>query len=479
MNRRRFIQDSLRALAGSYMLSQPLLTRARQAEPQRPPNILFIFADDLGWGDLGCYGHPRLQTPNLDKLAAQGTRFTQFYVCSGVCSPSRTALLTGKYPARLGIHGHLATHEKNQQRSMPDSLDPNVVTVPQLLRQAGYTTGHFGKWHLGTEDADKYGYDQARTSNGGGKNGYAIPPGGFQELRNQSSELFTNDTIKFIEKNKDRPFFANLWFLDPHATLDPSEEMTKPYKHYGQYLCNGKYQGAEMIYYSIVTNMDKHVGRVLDKLDELGLADNTIVIFSSDNGPEDIHINNASHSGVGSAGPFRGRKRSLYEGGLRVPLIVRWPDKTPTGAVDDTSVLTAADMLPTFCALAGVDTPEKEHFDGENVAAAFRGDTIVRNKPIFWEWRFGVVGHVLHRSPMLAIRSGKWKLLMNPDGARVELYDIPADPSELHNRADDYPQVVQMLSEQLLAWQKTLPPGHIDSWAGSNEYPWPQPLSEK
>jgi arylsulfatase A-like enzyme len=204
------------------------------------------------------------------------------------------------------------------------------------------------------------------------------------------------------------------------------------------------------------------------------LRDNTIVIFSADNGPEDISVRNASHSGVGSPGPFRGRKRSLYEGGIRVPFILSWPaGGTPAGKVDNDTPLCAVDLLPTFCALAGVKLSENIKLDGEVMDDVFKGIARPRTKPLMWEWRFRVHGHCINRSPILAIRKENWKLLLNPDGDRVELYDIPNDPMELNNQVDVQPDLVKSLSDQVLRWQATLPEGPFDPDAGSNAYPWP------
>jgi len=324
------------------------LAGAAAAFPQqRPSNVVFILADDLGWGDLGCYGHPHIRTPNLDRLAGQGAQFTQFYVNGSVCSPTRSAFMTGHFPARHRVHGHFAEHKLNEARSMPDWLDPSVVTLPKLLKDAGYATAHFGKWHLGSgpgaPEPHAYGFDDYRTVNANG-------PGWDQRdrfFRARSTELIVDETIRFVEQNRSRPFYVNVWSLLPHATLDPTEEQLKLYERYapaGQV----PHKGATQIFYASVTALDSAVGRLLKRLEELGLTQNTLVLFSSDNGPEDMEIRNASHSGAGSAGPFRGRKRSLYEGGVRVPLLARWPGRIQTGRVDDTSVWTGVDFLPTI-----------------------------------------------------------------------------------------------------------------------------------
>ncbi len=450
---------------------------APAAVAQQPrPNVIFILADDVGWGDLACYGSGQIKTPNLDKLARQGTLFTQFYVANPVCSPSRAAFLTGRFPARLSLHGHLATPELNRKRAMPNWLDPAVPTLTRLLQSAGYAIGHYGKWHLGSgPDApgpDAYGIAEARID--GGTAGKKWDVWNSREPA-KSSERIVDEVIGFIERSRNRPFYVNAWLLDTHAILNPSEEQMAPYAHLT--VKGVPFKSPAQIYAAAATEADRQIGRLLAKLDELGLAENTIVVFSSDNRPEDIAIQNAAHSGVGSAGPFRGRKRSIYEGGVRVPFIVRWPKGTPAGKVNDTSVISGVDFLPTLCALADVPLPAEaaKEMDGENRAATLKGDqTVTRARPLFWEWRFLVFNHPWNRSPMLAIREGKWKLLMNPDRSRVELYDIPADSGEQNNIADKHSNIVKRLGDRLLAWHRTLPEGPTDPGAGRNGYPWPK-----
>ena len=439
----------------------------------RKPNFVFIFADDLGWGDLGCYGNRQIKTPNLDELAKKGTLFTQFYVSGSVCSPSRAAIMTSHFPARLGIHGHFSTEKQNKARAMPNWLVPKVHTVTKLLKDAGYTTGHFGKWHLGSGTGaptpGDYGIDEhsTRTSSGPQIEGTNDP-----YFRARSTTKIVDKTIQFIESNRDKPFYVNVWTLVPHATLHPTDEQMKPYR---QYAPRGvPYKGAKQIYYASVTDLDRQIGRLVKKIDELGLSVNTFIAFSSDNGPEDFDIRNAVHSGIGDTGPFRGRKRSIYEGGIRMPFIVRWPGHVPAGRVDDTSIVAGVDWLPTVCSLAGVKLPGNLKPDGEDMSAALLGKPKQRTRALMWEWRFRVFGDMAHKCPMLAIREGKWKLLMNPDRSRIELYDIPKGPTELDNVADQHPDIVRKLSERLLKWQKTLPAGPIDKEAGSNAYPWPK-----
>jgi len=283
--------------------------------------------------------------------------------------------------------------------------------------------------------------------------------------------LIVDETIRFMERHRDHPFYVQAWLLDPHAILNPTAEQMAPYRQLSP--MHVEHVGAPTIYYSVVTNADRQIGRLLQRLDDLGLAEHTIVLFTGDNGPEDVLIRNASHSGVGSPGPFRGRKRSLYEGGVRMPLIVRWPGHTSAGRVDNASVISSVDMLPTLCRLAGAALPAGWQGNGEDRAAALFGGPAERTTPLLWEWRFPIAGHIINRSPMLAIRQGRWKLLLNPDRSRIELYDIVRDPVELNNQATSQPALVETLARQALAWQAGLPAGPRAPTAGSNSYPWP------
>lgn len=466
----------LHALTAVFFLCSSVAIGAEKSAT--PPNVIFILADDLGWGDLSCYGHQRLKTPHLDKLAAQGTLFTQFYVNASVCSPSRCAFFTGQYPARHKIHGHYADHSLNARRGMSNWLDPKVHNVASLLKSRGYATAHFGKWHLGSgpgaPNPIEYGFDEAKTMVSAFP-AWKEPAATFWA---KSTGVFVDEALRFIEANKNKPFYVNIWTLLPHATLNPTDEQMKPYEHWGPK--GVPHKGAETIFYASVGDLDAQIGRLLGELEKMGLANNTLVLFSSDNGPEDIHISNAGHSGVGSAGPFRGRKRSLYEGGIREPFIVRWPGHVPAGRIDNESVIAGVDFLPTVCKLAGVQPPADHAIDGEDVSDVLLGQSRPRKTPLMWEWRFHVFGEPFHRSPILAIREGDWKLLMNPDRSRVELYDIPRDPAQMTNLAEKNKDVVEQLAAKVLAWQKTLPEGPIESTAGKDDYPWPgQPRAQR
>ncbi len=418
------------------------------------PNIIFIFADDWGWGDLSCHGHPWLETPNLDRLAAEGTDFQQFNVLNPVCSPSRTAVMTGHFPARYSVHQHFAAPAQNHARGMPDWLDPKAPTLPRILKQAGYRTAHFGKWHLtnrNTQGAPKpaaYGYDEASVFNGGA------------EWPSADLHATAANTVAFIHANKSRPFFINAWLHESHTPHVPTPESMEKWKHL---------DAQKQVYAAVITDGDNAVGKILDALKTAGVADNTIVMFSSDNGPEstaakagpkkvDADANVTGYDtyySVGETGGLRGRKRSIFEGGVRVPFLVRWPGRTPAGVQNNTTAFTAVDLLPTLCAAAGLTLPADYRGDGENLLAAFEGKPIPRTRPIFWEWQ----GKSAEPDwwPRLAVREGDWKLAMNTDGARVELHRLNEDRAETKDLAKQHPDIVARLKKLALDWKATLP----------------------
>lgn len=439
-------------------------------QPSSKPNIIFVLADDLGWGDLGCYGNRTIKTPNLDRLAAEGMLFTQFYVNGSVCSPSRCAFFTGQYPARHRIHGHYAAPALNEARGMSNWLDPKVPNVARLLKSAGYTTAHIGKWHLGNNSGGPptadYGFDFVGSTERDGANG----PAGDPYYRAKSTQVFVDEALQFIEQAGSQPFYLQLWTLVPHATLNPTPEQLQVYS---KLRAGGKdfpHASALQIFAASVTDLDTQIGRLLTELKRQGKDRNTLILFSSDNGPEDIHISNAGHSGVGNAGPFRGRKRSLYEGGVRVPGIMRWPGHVPAGRINDRAVVAGVDWLPTVCRLAGVSIPTDHKLDGEDMTLALQAVSHARTRPLMWEWRFNIAGEPFHHSPQLAIRDAQWKLLMNPDRSRLELYDLTTDLTQLTNVAEHHPDIVERLAAQVIDWSKSLPPGPRDPNAGKMHF---------
>lgn len=477
---------SLVMLAAAACLASP----GALAAEQRPPNVLFILTDDQGWGDARFAGHPYAKTPHLDRLASQSTWIQQFYVSATVCSPSRCAFLTSHYPARHQIHGHFADHATNQKRHMPDWLDPKTPTLASLLKQAGYATAHIGKWHLGggagAPNPEAYGFDFVRHTTGA--NAFWEESNKDPYFRAKSTALFVDEAIRFIRENRDRPFYANVWTLLPHAPLQPTPEQLEVYASLAprtdeagfggwmrDYLDAARDLPGQMrVFCASLTDLDTQVGRLLQALEDLKLADNTIVFFSSDNGPEDYRIANAANAGVGSPGPLRARKRSMYEGGIRTCALVRWPGHVPAGRVDQTSVMGGVDWLPTICKLAGVPVPESLRPDGEDVSDIWLGQPRPRRQPLYWEWLFRVWGED-YSPPALAVRDGPWKLFVHHDGTGPELYHIPRDSAEQHNVAGANPELVKELTAKALAWQKSLPPNPAREAVAASQKPFDGP----
>ena len=422
------------------LLLAPLSTLHAADAPK--PNIVFIYADDWGWGDLSCHGNTWLKTPRLDKLASEGIDFQQFNVLSPVCSPSRAAALTGRFPARFGINTVFGVGKPPE---MPDWLDPKAPTTPRLLKAAGYRTGHFGKWHLGEGKptmAD-YGFDESAVYHGPGPK---VGPYG-NDIPNQA--------VNFIEANKGRPFYVNVWLHESHLAHAPSEESLEKWKHLDE---------QKKVYAAVITDGDNKVGMILDALERCGIAQNTLVVFSSDNGPAKFSENDKGvpgkyrrHYSIGETGGLRGQKTSLFEGGVRVPFIVRWPGSAPAGLINDTTVLTAVDLLPTFCAAAGVTPPTDPNGDGENMLPALKGESIQRTRPIFWR----INGNKKDPNfwPDLAVRDGDWKLVTTFDGQRVELHNLKANRTEDAGKdaAQAHPEITLRLSKLVRDWVATLP----------------------
>ncbi len=479
MERRSFLKWSVVGLLAGR-LGVPTLGAAAQRTLSARPNIVFIFADDWGWGDLSCHGHPWLKTPHLDRLAGEGIDFQQFNVLNPVCSPSRVAAITGHYPARYSVHQHFAAPASNHQRNMPDWLDPKAPTLPRLLKQAGYRTAHFGKWHLtnrqthGAPRPEAYGYDTFAVFNGGA------------EWPSANLHATASNAVNFIRENRDGPFFINVWLHESHTPHIPTKESMDKWKHLDE---------QKQVYAAVITDGDNAVGRILDALEAEGLAENTLVLFSSDNGPErtaakpgppaqdrDANVTGyGTYCSVGDTGGFRGRKRSLFEGGVRTPFIVRWPGHAPASMKNDTTVFTAVDLLPTLCAAAGVKLTDDYHGDGENLLAAIKGQAIRRTRPIFWEW----LGTRAEPDwwPRLAVREGDWKLVLTEDVQRVELHRLTEDRAEAADVAKDHPEIVARLTKLVLDWKATLPeqpnPDCVSEQPVNEEREAPQPSSSK
>jgi arylsulfatase A-like enzyme len=453
-----------------------------QASPRTEdprPNVVIIMTDDQGWGDLGAFGHPHIKTPHLDALARGGMRLTNFYANSPVCSPTRAAYYTGKMAPETGVHYAIGGPAGNQYNSVP-WLSPDHVTINDVFRAAGYRTGHFGKWHLGWRNAEgeavaphpsEYGVDESFASHNVGA---PVQVQGERLTNGNKSELIGRRTVEFIERNKHRPFLAHVWIMDPHAVLDPSQEAMDPFMDY-THRSQSHYRSPLTIYYATIANIDRAVGAIVEKLKAEGLYENTIILFTSDNGPAPMFADSTALSTGGQAGPFRGVKASLYEGGIRVPFIAHWPGRIPAGLLDEETIMCTADFMPTLADLLDLHIPAAAEISGESLAPIFRGQPAQRENPIFWEYRFGNWGRQHERSPRLAIRDGDWKLLLNPDRSRVELFNLREDITETANQAKFNPEKVAELEAKLMAWWNEKVPDHHLAPAGSGQRTWNLP----
>jgi arylsulfatase A-like enzyme len=426
------------------------------------PNIVFVLMDDLGWADLGCCGSRLYRTPHLDALAASGVRFTQAYAACAVCSPTRAALLTGKAPARLHITDWIAGEgaPKNSRFRLPDwqqHLPLGETTLAEALKELGYATAHVGKWHLGGTNClpQFQGFD----TNIGGSNighpaSYFWPYGaagashrvpGLAERGGKEGEYLTDhltdEALRFITANRAGPFYLQLWHYAVHSPLMGKAEMVERYAR--EPGANGQ---SNAVYAAMVQSMDESVGRILGRLEELRLTDNTIVVFTSDNGGA-VHFGQPPAT---SNAPLRSGKGNPYEGGIRVPLLVRAPGVTRPGRVCDQPVI-SHDLFPTLLDLAGAPrSAAATATDGASFVPLLRGQTVALRDALFWHyphyWNGGKV------SPYSVVRRGDWKLIRFYESDREELYDLHDDPSETRDLAAAEPARRQALAARLDTW---------------------------
>lgn len=437
------------------------------------PNIIFIFIDDMGYGDLSSFGNEKLETPNIDRLAEEGIKLTNFYAASPICSPSRVSVTTGQYPARWGIHSYLADSQKNKKRDMANFLDPDAPSIARMMKQAGYATAHFGKWHMGggRDIADAplpqaYGFEQSlvsfeglgprllRKGQGLSEQSAELGQGPVQWVKKwERTGIYVDSTLSFIKRHQDQPFYIHLWPGDVHDPFIPKPEWREQFSEYD----NHHYQRD---FLATLWNMDRQIGRVLDKLEELDLAENTLVVLTSDNGPTDWPFYYEEYFWPpGSVGPFLGRKWSLYEGGIREPFLARWPDRIPAGQIDSTTIMSTIDLFKTFSSLAQVEAPEVD-FDGQDMSRALLGAPRQRKRPLFWEYGredfYLSPGNPRFKSPNLAVRDGRWKLLINADSTNAQLYNLRQDHAETSNLVKKKPGVARDLAKKVLEWRRSL-----------------------
>lgn len=419
-----------------YILS--LLFLAFTLHAAEKPNIIFIFADDLGVNDLACYGRKEHHTPNLDKLAAEGMRFTSAYCAQPICSPSRAAVMTGKHPARLHLTTFLpgrpdAPSQKLLHPRIEGQLPLEEVTIAELLHDAGYATGMFGKWHLGGNGfgPKEQGFDtvvmpQMNTkpsADEGGKGEYEI----------------TAAVEKFIEENKARPFFCYVPHNTPHIPLGAKAELTAKNK-----------DTFKPTYAAMIETLDDCVGRLMQKVESLGLTERTLFVFTSDNGG--LHVLEAPGTPATHNAPFRAGKGFLYEGGLREPLIVRWPGVTKAGSVCDAPVV-LTDLMPTFMDAAGIDPGKTTGpLDGASLTKLLRGEN-QRTRTMFWHFP-----HYTNQGskPAGAMREGDWKMIEDYETGRAQLFDLSKDAGETTDLAEQEPERVSAMQGKLKAWRASV-----------------------
>jgi len=459
LTRRQFLTSAGVGLAAAVFAQHtPLLNRAGAKESAGKPNVIFVLADDLGYGDLGCYGQKQIQTPNIDRLAAEGMRFTNHYAGTTVCAPSRCSLMTGLHTGHTYIRGNSEVKPMGQ---LP--LPEDTVTLPKVLKKAGYTTALIGKWGLGGPDSvgtpNRQGFDyffgylcQRHAHNYYPeflfRNDQRVPlknkvpgdrldgAGVATEKVEYSYDLMEQEALQFVEQNRKGPFFLYLAVTLPHANNEGGKNgMEVP--DYGVY-ADKDWPEPDKGRAAMITRLDRGVGRLLQKLKDLGIEKDTLVFFASDNGPH--REGGANPEFFHSSGPWRGIKRDLYEGGIRVPLVARWPGRIKAGVVTD-HVSAFWDFLPTLAELAGAEPPAGT--DGVSLLPTLLGQPEKQREHEFLYWEFHEGGS------KQAVRMGPWKAVRLSPTGKLELYDLQTDPGETNNVADSHPEVVAKIEKYL------------------------------
>jgi arylsulfatase A-like enzyme len=443
-----------------------LATPAKPAEdPARKPNVIFILADDMGWTDLGCQGSKYYESPNIDRLAAQGRRFTNGYSCGPNCTPTRAALMTGQYGPRTGAYT-VGSIDRFDWQSRPLRPVDNVVNLPlekmtvaQAMKSAGYATAMFGKWHNGTQGAyhpSQRGFDEAITSQGAHFDFKTEPQVDYPKGQ-YLADFLTDRAVDFIKRKKDGPFFLYLPHFAVHAPHNAKPELIAKFKDKAP--AGGHY---DPTYAAMIYSVDESVGRILALLDELKIADNTLVIFSSDNGGVGGYKRAGVETGkeITDNAPLRGGKGMLYEGGVRVPFIFRWPGHIAAGTTSGEPIC-SVDLFPTLVELAAASRPTNHVLDGVSVTPVlFSRDpkASLGRDAIYWHFPgyLGAKPGNWRTTPAGAIRSGDYKLIEFFEDGRLELYDVTKDISQTNNLAAKEPAKVKELHEKLIAWRQSV-----------------------
>ena len=420
---------------------------------KKQPNIILVYVDDMGIGDASYTNGKTLKTPNIDRLAAEGKVFKQYYSNAPVCSPSRVAITTGMYPISWNINTFLSDKKFNEKCDQSDFLQTKAPSMARILKSGGYTTAHFGKWHMGGgRDVDNapsiadYGFDTFVSTYESPNPDLLLTSTKWIWAKSDSIKrwertgYFVDKTLGFLKNNPNTPCFINLWPDDVHSPWVPTPESLEGNKKDFYTLPNLQ---------PVLEAFDFQIGRLLDGIKKLGVDENTIIIFSSDNGPSPS-FNRVRTNGL------RGEKNSLYEGGILMPFIVRWPGTIKGNKVDNNSVIAAIDILPTVCNIAGIKDQSSFSFDGEDASVAFSSNTVfTRKKDLFWEYGRNKNYNYPkgeNRSLQLATRFKNYKFYTNLQGDNVELYDLVSDPNEAKDISKLNPELIQKLKSETLAW---------------------------
>ncbi len=444
-----------------HLLCLFLLTLSLRAA-DRAPNIVFILADDLGYTDVACFGSKYYETPNIDKLAAQGMKLTRHHHCQN-CQPTRAALMSGQYAPRTGVYtvGGIDRFGWESRPLRPvdnaQQLPLEKITIAQTMKQAGYATGMFGKWHLGEKDAyhpGQRGFDEALVTMGKHFNFNTQPPVEYPKGE-YLADFLTNKAVDFIQRHKDTPFFLYLPHFGVHSPHEAKEELISRFK--------GKPPGGghhSPVYAAMIASVDESVGRVMATLDELKLADNTVLIFASDNGG----VGGYAREGIKKGGditdnaPLRSGKGSLYEGGTRVPFIVRWPGVTKPGSSSDVPTI-HVDLYPTFADIGKATPPANQPLDGESLVPVFRSASASLKRDAIYQHFPGYLGageNTWRTTPVGLIEQGDWKLMEFFEDGRLELYNLKDDIGEQKNLATEQPEKTKELHAKMIAWREAI-----------------------
>ncbi len=454
--------NACRHLAAGAFAVATLSGAAAPPPAEDRPNIVFILADDLGWTDLACQGSRYYETPNIDRLAAGGLRFTDAYTCGPNCQPTRAALMSGQCGPRTGVYT-VGSIERFNWRRRPlrpvdnvEQLPLEKILLPQALKSGGYATGMFGKWHLGERDQyhpSRRGFDEAVTSMGRHFN-FATQPPVDHPKEAYLADWLTERALDFIRRHKDRPFFLYLAHFAVHTPLEAKPELVERFKP--KPAAEGH---RNPVYAAMIASLDESVGRVVALLNELDLSRKTLVLFSSDNGGVGGYVREGIRKGgdITDNVPLRSGKGSLYEGGIRVPLIAGWPGRIAPGTISDRPV-NSVDLYPTLLELAGVPPPAGYPLDGTSFAPILKGGTAGERGPLFWHFPgyLGAGQDTWRTTPVGVIRSGDWKLMEFFEDGRLELYNLKEDLGEKKNLAADHPDRARQLKSRLEAWRKEI-----------------------